>query len=78
MQAIRGTKDIMSPEIYTWQYIEHIINILTNQFGYSEIRTPIFESIDVFKRTIGEKTQRHCHSSQLYQGQCVCIYKLPD
>ncbi|GDX65665.1 histidine--tRNA ligase [Chlorobiota bacterium] len=56
MQAIRGTKDIISPEIYTWQYIEHIISILTNQFGYSEIRTPIFESIDVFKRTIGENT----------------------
>jgi diaminopimelate epimerase len=59
MQAIRGTKDIMSPEIYTWQYIEHIISILTTQFGYSEIRTPIFESIDVFKegKDIADETR---------------------
>jgi len=50
----RGTKDIVSPEIEKWHYLEDKIKNVTRLFNYSEIRTPIFEHLEVFSRSIGE------------------------
>jgi histidyl-tRNA synthetase len=56
MQSPRGTKDIFAPEIASWHAAESAFRSITNRFGYTEIRTPIFESTDIFKRAIGENT----------------------
>jgi len=56
LQSIRGTKDILPENSYYWQYLEHAISEVFHQFGYSEIRTPIFEKTDVFSRGVGENT----------------------
>ncbi|MFM7340926.1 MAG: ATP phosphoribosyltransferase regulatory subunit, partial [Bacteroidota bacterium] len=56
MQSIRGTKDILPQEIASWHAIENIIRSLTSQYGYQEIRTPIMEYAEVFKRSVGEET----------------------
>jgi histidyl-tRNA synthetase len=56
MQSIRGTKDILPQEIASWHAIESIIRSLTSQYGYQEIRTPIMEYAEVFKRSVGEET----------------------
>jgi len=56
MQSIRGTKDILPLEISSWQALEQIIRLLTAQYGYQEIRTPIMEYAEVFKRSVGEET----------------------
>ncbi|MGA1414184.1 MAG: histidine--tRNA ligase [Candidatus Kapaibacteriota bacterium] len=56
MQSIRGTKDILPQEISSWHAIEQIIRSLTAQYGYQEIRTPIMEYAEVFKRSVGEET----------------------
>ncbi|MDT3700259.1 MAG: histidine--tRNA ligase [Thermincola sp.] len=52
----KGTNDILPGEIEKWHYIEqHIRNICT-QYGFSEIRTPIFEHTELFKRGVGDTT----------------------
>jgi histidyl-tRNA synthetase len=52
----RGTKDILPEEIELWQYLEKNFQDCCRLFGYKEIRTPIFESSDLFIRTLGEET----------------------
>lgn len=56
IQAIRGTKDILPDDIKKWHYVENKFNEITELFGYKELRTPIFEKLEVFDRTIGEGT----------------------
>nr|YP_009397119.1 Histidine-tRNA ligase [Spyridia filamentosa]ARW66305.1 Histidine-tRNA ligase [Spyridia filamentosa] len=56
MQPSRGTKDILPNEIILWQTIyDKVKNILTLS-DYKEIRTPIFENTEIFKRSIGSDT----------------------
>lgn len=54
--APRGTFDILPPDSKRWQALERRIDDICARFGYGEIRTPIFESTDVFIRTLGETT----------------------
>ncbi len=56
IQAIRGMNDCL-PEISgTWQQVESVLRQVVASYGYQEIRTPIVESTDLFKRSIGEVT----------------------
>ena len=56
IQAIRGMNDCL-PEISgTWQKVESVLRQVVASYGYQEIRTPIVESTDLFKRSIGEVT----------------------
>lgn len=41
---------------YLWQYVEQIIRKLCLEYGYREIRTPIYEKTDLFQRGVGEGT----------------------
>jgi len=54
--APRGTFDILPPESSQWQALERIIDEVCTRFGYRELRTPMFESTDVFVQPIGEGT----------------------
>ncbi len=56
IQLIRGFKDILPGEVELWQKIERTARELLEDFGYSEIRIPIMERTDLFKRSIGEDT----------------------
>ncbi len=51
-----GTKDVLPSEIHQWQFIENKIRDVMRRFNYTEIRTPIFEHTELFKRSIGETT----------------------
>lgn len=55
-QAIRGMNDILPAEIGAWQCIEACIREVVNSYGYQEIRFPIVEKTELFKRSIGEVT----------------------
>lgn len=56
IQAIRGMNDVLPDQSPLWRYVEQIfINCLTT-YGYQEIRFPVVESTQLFKRTIGEVT----------------------
>ena len=56
VQGPRGTKDITIQDSYKWQYVEDKIRNATREFGYREIRTPIFEHTELFLRGVGETT----------------------
>ena len=56
LQVTRGTRDIIAPEIYYWQQLESTARQILRQAAYTEMRTPIFESTELFARGIGEAT----------------------
>ncbi|MBF1064000.1 MAG: histidine--tRNA ligase [Peptostreptococcus sp.] len=55
-KAPRGTKDIVPAEAYKWNYLEGKFRDLCKLYGYEEIRTPIFEHTELFKRGVGDTT----------------------
>ena len=52
-----GTSDIFSDEIPRWNFIESTAQKVFSLYGYGEIRTPIFEYSEVFKKSIGQDTE---------------------
>jgi len=56
IQAVRGMNDILPEETPAWRYLEATVTQLLDGYGYREIRMPIVESTDLFKRSIGEVT----------------------
>ncbi|MEG6616083.1 histidine--tRNA ligase [Peptococcaceae bacterium 1198_IL3148] len=52
----RGTNDILPGDVEKWQYIENVIRDVCRTYSYREIRTPIFEHTELFKRGVGETT----------------------
>lgn len=56
IQAVRGMNDILPPETYLWLYAEHLVRRVLISHGYQEIRFPIVERTELFKRSIGEVT----------------------
>ena len=56
IQAVRGMNDCLPGDTQIWQKVEDILRETVSSFGYQEIRFPIVESTDLFKRSIGEVT----------------------
>lgn len=56
IQGVRGMNDILPPESFFWQHAENIFKRVLQSHGYQEIRTPIVEKTELFKRSIGEVT----------------------
>lgn len=56
IQAVRGMNDILPEETPTWRHLEEMVRQLLDAYGYREIRMPIVEKTDLFKRSIGEVT----------------------
>jgi histidyl-tRNA synthetase len=56
IQAIRGMNDCLPEQTAVWQWAESMIREVVASYGYQEIRMPIVESTDLFKRSIGEVT----------------------
>ena len=56
IQAIRGMNDILPHDVSAWQHIERHARILLDAYGYEEIRPPVVERTELFRRSIGEVT----------------------
>ena len=56
LRSIKGTHDILPSESNKWQELESIVNEVCEQYGYQEIRNPIFEETGLFSRSVGEET----------------------
>ena len=56
IQAIRGMHDVLPEQTPLWQYAEHKLREVLSVYGYSEIRLPVLEKTELFKRSIGEVT----------------------
>ena len=56
IQAIRGMNDVLPEQVAGWQYLEQCTRELLSAYGYQEIRVPVVEHTELFKRAIGEHT----------------------
>ncbi len=56
IQAIRGMHDVLPDQTPHWQYLEACVRDVLGRYGYQEMRMPIVESTELFKRSIGEVT----------------------
>jgi histidyl-tRNA synthetase len=56
IQPVRGMNDVLPQEIGAWQHFEACTRELLTAYGYEEIRTPLLEHTELFKRAIGEHT----------------------
>ena len=56
IQAVRGMNDILPEESATWQFLEDTLRRVIRSYGYQEIRLPLLEKTELFRRSIGEVT----------------------
>jgi histidyl-tRNA synthetase len=56
IQAVRGMNDILPGESAAWQFLEATLRRVISSYGYREIRLPLLEKTELFKRSIGEVT----------------------
>jgi histidyl-tRNA synthetase len=56
IQAIRGMNDILPGETPVWQYLEDTVQRVLQRYSYRELRFPVLEQTQLFKRSIGEVT----------------------
>lgn len=54
--APKGTKDLLPAQAYKWHYVERKFAEICKNYGFKEIRTPMFEHTEVFARGIGDTT----------------------
>lgn len=54
--APKGTADVLPSQSHNWHYVENIIRDTCRLYGFSEIRTPVFEHTEVFVRGVGDTT----------------------
>ncbi len=56
IQAVRGMHDILPNEVFRWQHLDAVLSNLLAGYGYQELRLPVVEKTELFKRSIGEVT----------------------
>src|SRR5215470_15157640 len=56
IKAVRGTRDLLPPETELWTFVEAKVREVMRAYNFQEIRTPIFESTELFARGVGEET----------------------
>ncbi len=55
-QSVKGMRDLFGAELRWFQHIEDTARRVFGRHGYGEIRTPILEELEVFKRSVGESS----------------------
>ncbi|WP_263366746.1 histidine--tRNA ligase [Edaphobacter bradus] len=56
LKAVRGTRDLLPPETELWNKVEAAARSVFARYGFGEIRTPVFETTELFARGVGEET----------------------
>lgn len=76
MKAPKGTKDMLPQDAYKWQYIEKEWAKICSEYGFKEIRTPVFESTDLFNRGVGDTTdivQKEMYTFEDMGGRSITL-----
>jgi histidyl-tRNA synthetase len=56
IKSPRGTRDLLPPDTALWDHVESTVRDVFRAYNFQEIRTPIFESTELFARGVGEET----------------------
>ncbi|MBA2711809.1 MAG: histidine--tRNA ligase [Tatlockia sp.] len=76
IQAVRGMNDILPHQTSAWRRLEELFSSCVMQYGYQEIRFPIVENTQLFKRTIGDLTdivEKEMYSFQDLNGDSLTL-----
>ena len=76
MKAPKGTKDMLPQDAYRWQYIEEEWAKICSEYSFREIRTPVFESTDLFNRGVGDTTdivQKEMYTFEDMGGRSITL-----
>ncbi len=72
----RGTQDVLPSEVYKWHFVEDIARKVAENYGFREIRTPIFEHTELFVRGIGDTTdvvEKEMYTFQDRRGRSITL-----
>ena len=72
----RGTNDFLPDVTGKWQKLETMLRELCQQYGYKEIRTPIFEETELFSRGVGSTTdivQKEMYTFNDHGGRSITL-----
>lgn len=75
-KKLRGTEDVLPQDSYRWQFLENIMREQARVYGFSEIRTPVFENTQLFCRGVGETTdvvQKEMYTFNTKGGESVTL-----
>lgn len=75
-KAIRGTQDVLPSDSGKWQHIEQTALAVARDFGFREMRTPVFEHTELFLRSVGETTdvvQKEMYTFQDKGGRSITL-----
>ena len=75
-KKIKGTEDILPRDSYKWQFVEKILSQEAKVYGFSEIRTPVFEQTKLFQRGVGEGTdvvQKEMYTFETKGGESLTL-----
>lgn len=75
-KKIKGTEDILPRDSYKWQFVEKILSDEARVYGFSEIRTPVFEQTKLFQRGVGEGTdvvQKEMYTFETKGGESLTL-----
>lgn len=76
IKSLKGMNDITTSESGKWQFIEHMIHNVCRKFGFREIRTPVLERLELFKRGVGDTTdvvQKEMYNFLDKKGRSVAL-----
>ena len=76
IQKPKGTKDLLPQDAYKWQYIEQVIRTIVENYGFKEIRLPVFQHTELFERGVGETTdvvQKEMYTFQDKGGRSITL-----
>lgn len=74
--APKGTLDLLPKESYKTQYVESAVREVAENFGFLEMRTPVFEHTELFHRSVGETTdvvQKEMYTFEDKGGRSVTL-----
>lgn len=67
IQKQKGTEDILPQSAYIWQYLEDVARDIFSSYNFKEIRTPLFEAVELFSRSVGDSSD--IVSKEMYDFQ---------
>ncbi|MCH5303881.1 MAG: histidine--tRNA ligase [Ruminococcus sp.] len=76
IKKIKGTEDVLPKQSYRWQFVENIMREESHNFGFKEIRTPVFEHTELFSRGVGQTTdvvQKEMYTFDTKGGESVTL-----
>lgn len=74
--APKGTKDTLPSQVYKWHYVEQKFSEICDKYGFKEIRTPLFEHTELFKRGVGDTTdivQKEMYTFNDYANRSITL-----